>query len=82
METEVATCCSQAGLLEERGWHQPTHKNFDPEFVLPTRCVGIKMEVEIEGMDNQQLTQLETSLGGEPTPNTINGTLLSLQTGA
>lgn len=37
MEPEVITSCSQVGLLVERGGHQPTHKTFDPKFVLPTR---------------------------------------------
>lgn len=43
--TEVATFCSQTGLLIEGGGHQSTHKTFNPKFVLPPiRCTGIKME--------------------------------------
>jgi hypothetical protein len=43
-ETEVATSCSQAGLLVEGGGLQSNHKTLNPKFVLPTRCAGIKME--------------------------------------
>ena len=34
IETEVATPCSQERRPMEGGGHQPTHKTFDPEFVL------------------------------------------------
>jgi hypothetical protein len=43
METEVSSY-SQAGLPVEEGGHQPTHKTFNRKLVLPTRCIGIKME--------------------------------------
>jgi hypothetical protein len=52
MESDVITSYSQEGLLVEIGEHQPTHKTFDPKFVLPRRCAGIKME-QIEEMTNQ-----------------------------
>jgi hypothetical protein len=44
IETEVATFCSQAGLPEEGGGHQSTHKIYST-FLLSTRCAGIKMEL-------------------------------------
>ena len=44
METEVATFYRHAGLLLERGGHQPMHKTFNSTFVLCMRCTGIKME--------------------------------------
>lgn len=37
MQTEMATSCSQAGLLEEGEGQQSTRKTFNPKFVLPTR---------------------------------------------
>jgi hypothetical protein len=42
METEVVTSCSQAGLSVDGGGYQPTHKIFDPKFILPLRYAGIK----------------------------------------
>jgi hypothetical protein len=36
MDLEVATSCSQVGLPEKGGTHQPTHRTFDPKFVLLT----------------------------------------------
>lgn len=44
LETESDTSCRQAGLPEERGRRPPTHKTFNPKFVLPTRRAGTKME--------------------------------------
>jgi hypothetical protein len=32
----------------EGGGHDTTHKTFNPKFVLPTRCTGIKMEQRLE----------------------------------
>ena len=51
MEFEVVIFCSQVGLPVERQEHQPTHKTFNPKFVIPTRYSGIKME-KMEGMAN------------------------------
>jgi hypothetical protein len=39
------------GLSVEEGFHQPTHKTFNPKFALPIRCTEIKREPEIEGTD-------------------------------
>ena len=47
METEMVISYSQARLPGERGGHQPTHKTFNPKFVLPTRYTGIKMEYSL-----------------------------------
>jgi hypothetical protein len=38
--------------MEELG-HQLSHKNLDPEIVLPTRCMGLKERIEFEGRANQ-----------------------------
>jgi hypothetical protein len=44
MEPEMTTSCKKVKLPVE-GWrHQPSPKNLDPQFVLSTRCAGIKME--------------------------------------
>jgi hypothetical protein len=40
----MAMSCSKAGLQKEEEGHQSTHKTFNPKFVLPTKCAGIKME--------------------------------------
>ena len=42
---------SQAGLLEEEGVHQSTHKNINSKFVLPSRCAGIE-GADTEGTAN------------------------------
>lgn len=43
MEPELAISCNQAGLPVEGLGHQPSHKTLDPQFVLPTRCAGVKV---------------------------------------
>jgi hypothetical protein len=48
METEVVTSCSQAGILEGEGEHEPTYKIFDQKLILPTRYMGIKMEQRLK----------------------------------
>jgi hypothetical protein len=44
METEVPIICSQVGTPVKAQGQQPTHKTFDPKFVLPTRSAGTKVE--------------------------------------
>jgi hypothetical protein len=44
VEFEVAGFYSQTGLPEEEGKCQSIHKTFNPKFVSPKRCAGIKME--------------------------------------
>jgi hypothetical protein len=41
IENKVAISQSQAGLPEEEGKHQYTHKTFKPKFILATRCACI-----------------------------------------
>ena len=48
MELKETTSCSQAGILEGEGEHEPTYKIFDQKLVLPTRCTGIKMEQRLK----------------------------------
>jgi hypothetical protein len=43
MELEPTFCSSQARLLMEELGQQPSHKTFDLEFFLPTRCAGVKV---------------------------------------
>jgi hypothetical protein len=70
IETEVATSCSQSRLLVEGWGQQHTHKTFNPKFVLPTRCTGIKMEQRLK--NSQPMTaQLETHPKGENQPLTL-----------
>jgi hypothetical protein len=44
MEPEVATSCTQTRLVVEGGGHQHFHKTLDSKFVLPKRCLVIKLE--------------------------------------
>ena len=44
METEVDTSCSKVGLPVKREGCQPTHKIFNPKFVLTIRFTRIKIE--------------------------------------
>lgn len=46
IETEVATF-SQEGLPVEGGGCQPTHKTFNPKFVLPARYAGMRRLIEM-----------------------------------
>ena len=43
MELELSVSCVQEILSEERFVHQPSHKIFDLEFVLPLRCAAEKV---------------------------------------
>jgi hypothetical protein len=52
METEVGFSCNQVELPMKGGKLQPSHKSFDQNVVLPTRCAGID-GAEIEGIANQ-----------------------------
>jgi hypothetical protein len=52
MEPEEATSCIQAGTLVEPQRHQPTHKTFNPKFILSTRNLGIGEGAETEGTAN------------------------------
>ena len=53
MESKKATSYSQAGTPMELQRHQPTHKTFDPKFILSTRNAGMGNGTESEGMANQ-----------------------------
>ena len=56
MKPELAISCSQARLPLEG--LEPSHKTFNPKFVLPIKTCKCK-EAEIEGMANQLLVQLK-----------------------
>jgi hypothetical protein len=53
IELEMASFCNQARLLMEGLGQQPSHKTFDLQFVLPTRCAGVKLEQKWKEMANQ-----------------------------
>jgi hypothetical protein len=42
IEPEEATSSSQAGTLMEQQEYKPTHKFFNPEFILSTRNAGTR----------------------------------------
>ena len=44
MEPELGISCNQARLPVEAQAHQPSHKTFALQFVLPVDCAGVKME--------------------------------------
>jgi hypothetical protein len=44
MKPETATSFNQARLPVEGLGHKSPNKAFDPQFFLPARCAGIKME--------------------------------------
>jgi len=52
VELEEATSYSQAGT-QWRDRHQPTHKTFNPIFILSTSNKGAGDEAETEGVANQ-----------------------------
>jgi hypothetical protein len=66
---------SPVGLLEKGGGQQSTHKTFNLKFVLPTRCS--------EWRNSQSMTAptWDPFHVRQPTTDTINDTLLCLQTG-
>ena len=53
MKPEKAIFSCQAGTTEDRQGHQPTHKPFNPEFILSERNVGTGDGAETERMANQ-----------------------------
>jgi hypothetical protein len=46
-DPEPAISCNQKRLPMEGLWHQPSHRTLDPQFVLPIRCAGVKMEQKL-----------------------------------
>jgi hypothetical protein len=65
---ELAIFYNQASLPREGLGHQLSHKTFNLQFVLPTKCAGVKMA--------QNLWEWPTGSAGdpsherEPTPDT------------
>jgi hypothetical protein len=55
IESEEATSYSQIGIPVEQWRHQPTHKTFNPNFILSTRNAGTG-----DGAETGGLAQLET----------------------
>jgi hypothetical protein len=43
LDPEEDTSCSQTGTAMEQQRHQPTHKIFDPEFILSTGNAGMEV---------------------------------------
>ena len=56
---ELAISYNQVRLSVEVLGHQANHKTFDLQFVLPTRCVGVKV-VQKLWVTNQWLAQLRS----------------------
>jgi hypothetical protein len=53
MEPGKAVFCGQTETPVEQQRHQPTHKTFDPKFILSTRSAGIGDEADTERMSKQ-----------------------------
>jgi hypothetical protein len=53
MEPESAISSNDARLPMEGLGHQPSHKTLDPQFILPTRYVGIKGSAQFERRVNE-----------------------------
>jgi hypothetical protein len=53
MEPEKTTSCSQAGTSVEGERHHPTHKTFNPKFILCIRNAGTGDGAETEGTVKQ-----------------------------
>lgn len=47
-ETELATSFRQVGLSLTGGKHQLTYQNFNPKYMLPTKCTGIKKDQRLK----------------------------------
>jgi len=47
MEPEILIFYNQQRLLVEGLGHQPRPKTFDPQYILPTRCAGLKIEQKL-----------------------------------
>jgi hypothetical protein len=43
LEPETVSFCNQERLPKEGLGHQPSHKTFNQQFVLPTRYAGVKV---------------------------------------
>ena len=56
----MAISCNQARLPMEELGHQPSHKTFDLQFVVPTKYERVKDGEEFEAMARQWLAQYET----------------------
>jgi hypothetical protein len=78
VETEVSTSCILVGLPVEGGGHQPIHKTFDPKFILPTSCSGIKIERRLKEWPTNDWPNLRPSHAREPNADKIYDTLLGL----
>ena len=57
----MATSCSKAELLVERGLHKFIHKTLNTKFVLTIKCTEIKMEMRLrERLNNDQINLRST----------------------
>lgn len=60
IETEVATTCIQERPPEDGRGHQYSNKIFNPKFILPTRCSGIKMEKRLRAQPMTPLLEIHS----------------------
>ena len=68
IEPELAISCIQKRFPMEKLVYQPSHKTLDPQFLLPTRCAGVKMEQKLRERPNNWF-------GLRPIPDTVNDIL-------
>ena len=60
LDLEEAISCSQTGTPVKRQRYQPTHKTFNPKFILSTRNAGTRDGPETEEKATQNQTQHKT----------------------
>jgi hypothetical protein len=53
MKPEPVISCNQARFSMERLECQPSHKNLEPQYVLPVRFAGVKDGAKFEESANQ-----------------------------
>lgn len=71
---------SQAELSVEQKGHQATHKTFDTNFVLSTKCTEIKMDQKLREETTNDYPNERSANVRNPTPGTINDSLSCLPT--
>jgi hypothetical protein len=66
-ELELAISCDQRRLPMEGLWYQTSHRTFNPQSVLLTRCTGVKLERNLRKWPTNGWIQLEThDMRGSP----------------
>lgn len=68
MEPESAASYNQARLPVEGLEHQPSHFNFDLQFVLSARCAGVHVAQELQEWQINNWSSLRSMPQRDPTP--------------